>query len=120
MVIKKPDDIKASEITPREVYLNRRQFIAAAGTLAISAGAGMAGCDFLGAPESARAGEKLPNVRKGPAAYGTTEKANSFKDITSYNNFYELGVDKGDPAANAKYLTTHPWSVAIEGEVKKP
>jgi sulfoxide reductase catalytic subunit YedY len=42
------------------------------------------------------------------------------KDITSYNNFYELGVDKGDPAQNAKYLTTRPWTVAIEGEVKKP
>jgi methionine sulfoxide reductase catalytic subunit len=120
MLIKKPDDIKASEITPRDVYLKRRQFIAAAGTLAISAGAGVAGCDFFAVPEDARAGEKLSNVKKGPAAYSTAEKPNSFKDITSYNNFYELGVDKGDPAANAKYLTTRPWSVAIEGEVRKP
>src|SRR5918992_4089274 len=80
----------------------------------------MAGCDFLGAPESARAGEKLPNVKKGPPAFDTSEKLNSFKDITSYNNFYELGVDKGDPAQNAKYLTTRPWTVAVEGEVKKP
>ncbi len=120
MLIKKPGDIKASEITPREIFVNRRKFIAAAGTLAITAGVSMAGCDLLDAPEDARAGEKLANVKKGPAAYNTTEKANSFKDITTYNNFYELGVDKGDPAENAKFLITRPWSVAIEGEVKKP
>jgi len=116
MLVKKPEDIKAFEITPRELFLNRRQFIAAA----VVAGAGIAGCDLLGDPEDAGAGEKLANVRKGPAAYNTTEKLNSLKDITSYNNFYELGVDKGDPAVNAKYLTTRPWSVAIEGDVKKP
>jgi sulfoxide reductase catalytic subunit YedY len=120
MLIKKPGDIKASEITPREIFVNRRKFIAAAGTLAITAGVSMAGCDLLDAPEDARAGEKLANVKKGPAAYNATEKANSFKDITSYNNFYELGVDKGDPAENSKFLITRPWSVAIEGEVKKP
>jgi sulfoxide reductase catalytic subunit YedY len=120
MLIKKPADIKSSEITPRELYMNRRQFISAAGTAALAAGVSLAGCDFLGEPEEARAGEKLPNVRKGPAAFNTSEKQNSFKDITSYNNFYELGVDKGDPAANANYLTTRPWTVAIEGEVKKP
>jgi sulfoxide reductase catalytic subunit YedY len=120
MLIKKPADIKSSEITPHELYLNRRQFIAAAGSAAIAAGAGLAGCDLAGAPADARAGEKLANVKKGPAAYSTNEKLNSFKDITSYNNFYELGVEKSDPAANAKYLTTRPWSVAIEGEVTKP
>jgi len=120
MLIRKPENIKASEITPREVYLDRRQFIAAAGKAAIAAGAGLAGSELLAAPRSALAGEKFPNVKKGPAAYQTSEKVNLFKDITSYNNFYELGVDKGDPAKNAKYLTTRPWSVAIEGEVKKP
>jgi sulfoxide reductase catalytic subunit YedY len=45
---------------------------------------------------------------------------NALKDITTYNNFYELGTDKGDPAENAKYLTTRPWTVVVEGEVKKP
>jgi sulfoxide reductase catalytic subunit YedY len=120
MLIKGPEDIKASEITPRELFLNRRQFIVAAGTAAIAAGAAAAAYDLFGAPEKARGGEKLPNVKKGPAAYNTSEKANSFKYITSYNNFYELGVDKSDPLENAKYLTTRPWTVAIEGEVKKP
>ena len=60
----------------------------------------------------------MANVKK--SSYSIDEKQNSFKDITSYNNFYELGVDKGDPAENAKYLTTRPWTVAVEGEVKKP
>jgi len=120
MLIKKPQDIKSSEITPKELYLSRRQFIASASAAAIGAGAALAGIDFLASPTPAGAGEKLKNLKKGPAAFDTSEKLNSFKDITTYNNFYELGVEKGDPAQNAKYLTTRPWTVAVEGEVKKP
>jgi len=59
----------------------------------------------------------LRDLRK--SSFSTSEKLNSFKDITNYNNFYELGTDKSDPAENAKYLTTRPWTVAVEGEVKK-
>ena len=116
MLIKKPDDIKAGEITSKELYLNRRQFMATA----IGAGATLAGLDMLAAPRPAHALEKIPNLKKGPAAFNTTEKLNSLKDITNYNNFYELGVEKTDPAENAKYLTTRPWTVDVEGEVKKP
>src|SRR5262245_17606889 len=119
MLIKKPQDIKSSEITPKELYMSRRQFMASASTVAISAGTALAGIDLL-VTAHASAGEKLKNLKKGPAAFDTSEKQNSFKDITTYNNFYELGVDKGDPAENAKYLTTRPWTVAVEGEVKKP
>ena len=118
MLIKRPADIKSVEITPKELYLNRRQFIAGTSGVVASAGAALAGLSTLGMFEQAHAAEKLANVKKGP--YGTDEKQNSFKDITSYNNFYELGVEKSDPAENAKYLTTRPWSVSIEGEVKKP
>jgi len=118
MLIKKPDNIRSSEITPRELYMNRRQFIRAASATAFSAGAMLSGLDAPFTAGEARAGEKLGNVKK--SSYSTSEKLNSLKDITSYNNFYELGVDKGDPAQNAKYLTTRPWTVAIEGEVKKP
>ena len=118
MLTKKPNDIKSSEITPRDLYMNRRQFIRAASATAISAGAMLSGLDTSFNVDEARAGEKLGNVKK--SSYSTSEKLNSLKDITSYNNFYELGVDKGDPAQNAKYLTTRPWTVAIEGEVKKP
>jgi sulfoxide reductase catalytic subunit YedY len=116
MLIKKPADIRPSEITPKELYLNRREFIKSAGAAAAAAGSAFAGLDTF-APPQAHAGEKLPNSKKSP--YSTNEKPNSFKDITTYNNFYELGVDKGDPAANAKYLITRPWTVAVEGEVKK-
>jgi sulfoxide reductase catalytic subunit YedY len=117
MLIKKASDIKSAEITARELYLNRRQFILAASATALSATALFNGIDSAFSPSLALAGAKLSNVRKGP--FGTTEKQNSFKDITSYNNFYELGTDKGDPAENAKYLTTRPWTVSVEGEVKK-
>lgn len=116
MLIKRANEIKSAEITPKELFLNRRQFFAAA----LGAGAAIAGMESISPPRRAHALEKLPNVKKGPPAYDTSEKLNSLKDITTYNNFYELGVEKGDPAENAKYLITKPWSVQIEGEVKKP
>jgi sulfoxide reductase catalytic subunit YedY len=118
MLIKKPNDIRSSEITLKEVYLNRRQFMLAASATMISAGALASGIYPARSVHAATGGEKLNNVRK--SAYSTSEKLNSFKDITTYNNFYELGTDKGDPAQNAKYLTTRPWTVSVEGEVKKP
>ncbi len=118
MLIKKPIDIKSSEITPKELYLNRRQFISGAAATALATGFGIAGLDWARPTRQAIGGEKLPNIQKSP--YSTNEKQNSYKDITSYNNFYELGTEKEDPAANAKYLTTRPWTVTVEGEVKKP
>ena len=117
MLIKKPNDIKSSEITPKDLYLNRRQFILAASATALSAGAALSGLDLSLSPQQVIAGEKLSDLHK--SSFSTSEKLNSFKDITNYNNFYELGTDKSDPAANAKYLTTRPWTVAVEGEVKK-
>jgi len=96
MLIKKPADIKSAEITPREIYLNRRQFITSASAAVVTTGAALAGLDILRPSARAYAGEKLANVKK--SSYSIDEKQNSFKDITSYNNFYELGVDKGDPA----------------------
>ena len=119
MLIKKPADIKPSEITSKELYMNRRQFILAASATALSAGAVLSGLDDASlSTQHVIAGEKLGDLRK--SSFSTSEKLNSFKDITTYNNFYELGTDKSDPAENAKYLTTRPWTVAVEGEVKKP
>jgi sulfoxide reductase catalytic subunit YedY len=116
MFIKTPDDIKAREITPKDVFISRRSFIKSA---ALAAGSVAAGSSL--APELFAAVEphnpKLTGMKK--SSYSTTEKQNPFKDITSYNNFYELGTDKADPAQNAKYLTTRPWTVSVEGEVKK-
>jgi sulfoxide reductase catalytic subunit YedY len=116
MLIKKGRDISSAEITPRDLYLNRRQFIVAAS--AAAAGTLLGRLDAPFSPPAAIAGEKLNNIKK--SSYSTAEKQNSFKDITHYNNFYELGTNKEDPAENAKYLTTRPWTVAVEGEVKKP
>ena len=117
MLIKKSEDIKPSKITPRELYMNRRQFILAASATALSAATVLNGIDSPFSSSPAIAGQKLNNVRK--SSFSATEKQNSFKDITNYNNFYELGTDKTDPAENAKYLTTRPWTVSVEGEVKK-
>jgi len=113
MLIKKPADIKVSEITAKELFLNRRQFIASAA----GAGLALAGGELLSPTGQAYALEKLPNVKK--SSYTVNEKLNSIKDITNYNNFYELGTEKTDPADNAKFLTTKGWTVEVEGEVKK-
>src|ERR1044071_6619175 len=88
MLIKKAVDIKSSEITSREVYLNRRAFIRAASLISGAAALGALPLES----RAAQAGEKLPNIKK--SSYSATEKQNSFKDITNYNNFYELGTDK--------------------------
>src|SRR5262245_27247508 len=116
MLIKKPDDVDSSEITPKSLYLKRRDFIKGASliTAAIASGVGLAELSST----SARAAATLSGARK--SSLSTDEPPNSYKDITNYNNFYELGTDKSDPARNAKYLTTRPWTVAVEGEVKKP
>jgi sulfoxide reductase catalytic subunit YedY len=111
-IIRKSTDIKSSEITPKDVYLKRRQFMR---ELAAVAAVGVAAALW---PELSRAGQKLHNVRKGP--FATDEKLTPFADVTGYNNFYEFGTDKRDPSQHAQNFRTFPWSVAIEGEVEKP
>jgi methionine sulfoxide reductase catalytic subunit len=116
MLIKTADDIKAHEITPKALYINRRNFIKSVALVTGSVAAGLSfASDIFATTDSAN--QKLAGVKK--SSYSATEKQNSFKDITNYNNFYELGTDKGDPAQNAKYLTTRPWTISVEGEVKK-
>jgi sulfoxide reductase catalytic subunit YedY len=116
MLIERKPDILPSEITAPGLYARRRQFIKAAG--AAGAVAGIAGLSLFSATEGARAGMKLANVRK--SALSTSEEMTSYKDVTTYNNFYEFGTDKTDPSDNARTLKTRPWTVAVEGEVKKP
>ena len=117
MLIKKPADIKAAEITPKELYMNRRQFMLSASALVLGSEAILGGIGLGNGFGNAYGAEKLANVKK--SSFSTNEKLNSLKEITNYNNFYELGTDKEDPAANAKYLTTRPWTVSVEGEIKK-
>ena len=115
MLIRKPDDLKSSDITPESLYLNRRAFLAAAGVLG-------AGTLFGAAPraggESAAAQDPQP-VGK-PYGLQKDDKPTPWADVTSYNNFYEFGTDKSDPAANAKAFKTRPWTVKVDGLVNKP
>ena len=107
----------ASEITPREVVESRRSFIhkIAAGSIASAAMLEMASREAFAQTPGA---QKL--VGKANAAYATVEKQTPFKDASTYNKYYEFGTDKADPAKTAGTLKTRPWTVAIEGEVKKP
>jgi methionine sulfoxide reductase catalytic subunit len=110
MLIRRPPDTTPSELTPRDVYLRRREVLAGAASLGLIAGLSAA------MPSSARAAP----LRAEPSPLSTTdEPKTSLADITSYNNFYEFGVDKGDPARYAGKLTTTPWKVKIDGLVNK-
>jgi sulfoxide reductase catalytic subunit YedY len=106
-----------SEITPRRVWQRRRELIGAA-----AAGAAWLAVPSQGAHAQAAEGGKGAKLaaRPGPSAFGTMEKPTSYKDATTYNNYYEFGTDKDDPAQYAHTLKPRPWTVAVEGEVGKP
>ena len=109
--------IPASEITSREIYQGRREFIKMAGLGAIAGAAMLGGMSFdaAGAQSPRR---KIGKFVKTP--YGSDEKLTPYEDITTYNNFYEFGTSKSDPSQYAGSLVTRPWTVNIEGEVKRP
>jgi methionine sulfoxide reductase catalytic subunit len=117
MLIRKPDAIPSSEITPKHDYMNRRAFMraAAAGAAALAGERAFSGVFH---PARVEAAEKLATVKSPYSLTGDTPT--SFEDITHYNNFYEFGVDKGDPAKNAGSLKTRPWTIKVEGLVSKP
>ena len=116
MLIKQPPDIRSSEITDERLYRNRRQFIRAASGAALGA---VAGATVLGQYGGAlQAQDLISDLQKSPLS--TDDEPNSYEDITTYNNFYEFGTDKGDPARYADEMTIAPWSVRIEGEMHTP
>jgi methionine sulfoxide reductase catalytic subunit len=120
MLIGKPPDIPSSEITSRDDYfryLSRRRFLKGAAAAGVAA-VGAARIASFVSPRDAFAGTKLQTVSSPLTTTG--EQLTSLDDITHYNNFYEFGVDKGDPAKNAGGLPTRPWSVKVEGLVAKP
>jgi sulfoxide reductase catalytic subunit YedY len=102
MFIRKPGDISSSEITAETAYLDRRKFLA------------MAGLATAGIVGSGRLSSALPVVAR------QDDKPNTLEEISGYNNYYEFGTDKDDPAANAKNFRTKPWTVKVDGLVKKP
>src|ERR1700716_3998453 len=120
MLIGKPAAIKSSEITPKATYLNRRNFLAGvtiAGAAAVTGFAFRDLADLVTPALTARASAKIDGLQKSP--FSTTEKETPYKDITTYNNFYEFSTDKDGPADVAKNFKTRPWTVTIDGEVKK-
>ncbi|HSM69272.1 MAG TPA: protein-methionine-sulfoxide reductase catalytic subunit MsrP, partial [Xanthomonadales bacterium] len=117
MLIRKPNEIRPSEITDEALYLNRRAFLARAGI----AGAGLAVSTpalaaLATAPEAT--GTRLHDVRESP--FSTDQPPNSWQDITTYNNFYEFGTDKSDPSENAGDFEPRPWQVKVSGECERP
>ena len=122
MLIRKPDGIPSSAITPKERYLNRRRFLRGAASTAVGVGAAALGAGRLAdvlAPQTAvHAGAKLQTVKSPLSTTG--EQLTSYDDLTHYNNYYEFGVQKSDPAQNAGGLPTRPWTVRVEGLVKQP
>lgn len=108
MSIKKPNRWNASDITPPEIYRQRRDFMRAGSVLATG----------ILLPRIADATVGL--AAAGKSRYSTREEKTPYKDITTYNNYYEFGTDKSDPAENAHTLRTRPWTVSVEGAIKRP
>jgi sulfoxide reductase catalytic subunit YedY len=104
MVYRFKTDLKYSDITPHETFVNRRQLIAGAGAAALGAIAGPA----------------LAKIDAAKSGYSTDMEPSSFEDITTYNNFYEFGTGKTDPSSYADALTVDPWAIQIDGLVDRP
>jgi sulfoxide reductase catalytic subunit YedY len=118
MLIKRAPDLNYSDVTPKRAYMNRRIFLQ---QVSLAGGALLAGktlWNLVSPSTSVLATTKLAGLAKSP--FSTTEKPTPYQDVTHYNNFYEFGTGKTDPAANAGNFRTAPWSVSVEGEVKKP
>lgn len=112
--MKNTHDILASEITPQNIFEKRRQLI----KLAAMGVFGLSQAEVFSRSAFAQSGQKLP-AKVNPQFF-MADKLTSYKDVTTYNNFYEFGTDKADPARNAHTLKTRPWTVSVEGLVNKP
>ncbi|MEO1246028.1 MAG: protein-methionine-sulfoxide reductase catalytic subunit MsrP [Pseudomonadota bacterium] len=114
MLIRKPHPIRPSELTSKDNYLNRRDFIRAGAI----AGAGLAAAPSIAAviPDEPRAA--LADVKR-PSPFSTSETRTSYDDVTTYNNFYEFGTGKDDPHRNAKDFEPQPWTINVDGHAEK-
>lgn len=139
MMIQKPSDIRPSEITPQAVFENKRAFLQKAGLSLLAGSATLlshslkaAALNTVGTENATKpvirastivkasafgSRQKIANFSK--TNYGADEKLTLYDDITTYNNYYEFGTDKSEPAVNSKLFKPHPWTISIEGEVKK-
>jgi len=112
MLIKRASDISSSEITDKNLYMNRRQFISAA-AVAVT---GFASSELL-FQSDAQAGQKLPVAKRGD--FSAMEEQTSFKDAAHYNNFYEFSTEKENVAELSRNFRTRPWTISVEGHIKK-
>ena len=128
MLIKKRPDLKYSDITPKEIYLRRREFIAGSAALAACAVAGpLLGKthpreihEIPGVPEQNAPLPKKPEIAKRTRLISADEKITSYREATEYTNFYEFSTAKRDPARLARDFRIRPWTVTVEGLVKSP
>jgi sulfoxide reductase catalytic subunit YedY len=117
MLIKKPADVRSSEITPKDVFLNRRKFLTGAAIAGAAATTGFGLKDLLAPSTAAFAGEKIEGIQKSPLSI--SDKLTPMNDVTHYNNYYEFSTEKQEPAELAKNFRTRPWMLTIDGAVKK-
>lgn len=123
MLIKKPADIKSSEITDKNVYTSRRMFMRGAVLAGTTIATGLLYRQFASPSEDGKVGEKIADVQSAPSPAEQSldgEATTSYKDITHYNNFYEFSTNKGAVAAKAKNFVTRPWTVEVGGLVHNP
>ncbi len=119
MQSKTPGKIKSSEITPENVYLNRRNFIRAAMVAGSTVATGLTYRYFNPPPPKEIVTEEILNLEK-PSEFRAEERLNTFEEITNYNNFYEFSTSKTAVARKAENFVTRPWTVEIGGLVQKP
>lgn len=117
MLIRRSPDLTYADVTPKSVYVNRRKFLRGIGLAGVAAIASQRLFDLVSPSGNVYAGTKLDTI-KGP--FNTDEKVTPYADVTHYNNFYEFGTNKDDPAKNAQQFQISPWTVSVEGEVAKP
>jgi sulfoxide reductase catalytic subunit YedY len=117
MLIKKPNGLTAADVTPKNIYFNRRNFLRGLGIAGAAAVIGERFSSLLSHHGMVQANTKLATVK---SKFIVNEKITPEDDVTHYNNFYEFGTDKADPAKNAQNFRTSPWTVSVEGDVKTP
>jgi sulfoxide reductase catalytic subunit YedY len=116
MLIKKSEEIRSSEITPKKLYLNRRKFLAGAALSGAAVAAGLKLRDLAAPSNAVFAGNKISGITK--SSFSTTETVTPYQSVTHYNNYYEFSTDKTGPADLAKDFRTRPWKVKIDGQVE--
>src|SRR5215468_7403169 len=117
MLMKKPQGIRWSEITPKSLYLSRRRFLAEAAMAGAGAAIGLGLKRTISPSTTALAANKIDGIKK--SSFSTSETITPAKDVTHYNNYYEFGTEKDEPAEQAKNFKTRPWKVKIDGLVDK-